>query len=108
MSAWGFITMGRSARSKLRWRKVESTATSVPGSDSRRSVTRVHRIGCISAMLEPQSTKASACSMSLYTPMGSSEPKVRIKPPTAEAMQWRALGSMLLLRKPALNSLLAA
>ena len=31
-----------------------------------------------------------------------------MKPPTAEAMQWRAFGSMLLERKPALNSLEAA
>ena len=31
-----------------------------------------------------------------------------MKPNAAEAMQWRALGSMLLERKPALNSLLAA
>jgi hypothetical protein len=35
-------------------------------------------------------------------------PKLRMKPITAEAMQWRALGSMLLLRRPALNSLFAA
>ena len=34
------------------------------GCERRRSVTRVHRMGCISAMLLPQSTKASACSMS--------------------------------------------
>ena len=34
------------------------------GALRRRSVTRVHRIGCISAMFEPQSTKASACSKS--------------------------------------------
>ncbi|MCY1536470.1 hypothetical protein D9M68_719300 [compost metagenome] len=40
--------------------------------------------------------------------MGSSAPKVRIKPITAEAMQWRALGSILLLRRPAFISLLAA
>ena len=32
--------------------------------ESRRSATRVHRIGCISAMLEPHSTKASVASMS--------------------------------------------
>ena len=35
-------------------------------------------------------------------------PKVCIRPVTAEAMQWRALGSRLLLRKPALTSLAAA
>jgi hypothetical protein len=35
-------------------------------------------------------------------------PKVRMKPATAEAMQWRAFGSMLLLRKPAFISLTAA
>jgi hypothetical protein len=69
---------------------------------------RDQRIGCISAMFEPHSTKASACSASSYTPIGSSAPKVRMKPITAEAMQWRAFGSMLLERKPALNSLLAA
>ena len=42
----------------------DSTATFVFGADSRRSVTRDHRIGCISAMFEPHSTKASAASMS--------------------------------------------
>src|ERR1051325_8528051 len=35
-------------------------------------------------------------------------PQGRPKPTAADAMQWRALGSMLLLRKPALNNLLAA
>jgi hypothetical protein len=35
-------------------------------------------------------------------------PNVRIMPATAEAMQWRALGSMLFVRKPALNSFEAA
>jgi hypothetical protein len=35
-------------------------------------------------------------------------PKVRMKPATAEAMQWRAFGSMLLERKPAFISLAAA
>jgi hypothetical protein len=35
-------------------------------------------------------------------------PNVRMKPITADAMQWRAFGSMLFDRKPALNSLLAA
>ncbi|MHC2192547.1 hypothetical protein ACVJF1_005180 [Bradyrhizobium diazoefficiens] len=35
-------------------------------------------------------------------------PKVRIMPATAEAMQCRALGSMLLVRKPALNNFEAA
>ncbi len=34
------------------------------GALSLRSVTRVHRMGCISAMLEPQRTKASAASIS--------------------------------------------
>ena len=42
----------------------QSTATLTCGCDRRRSVTRVHRIGCISAMFEPQSTNASAASMS--------------------------------------------
>src|SRR5438093_6066566 len=51
-----------SARSELRWVKVESTATFTCGWLRRRSVRRVHRIGCISAMLEPHSTKASAAS----------------------------------------------
>ena len=40
--------------------------------------------------------------------MGSSMPKVRMKPATAEAMQWRALGSRLLVRNPAFISLEAA
>jgi hypothetical protein len=35
-------------------------------------------------------------------------PKVRMKPATALAMQWRALGSMLLVRRPAFISLAAA
>ena len=35
-------------------------------------------------------------------------PLLRMKPITAEAMQWRAFGSMWLLRKPAFISLLAA
>src|SRR4051794_32655860 len=35
-------------------------------------------------------------------------PKVRIMPATADAMQWRAVGAVVLLRKPALNSLEAA
>ena len=35
-------------------------------------------------------------------------PLLRMKPATALAMQWRALGSMLLLRKPAFHSLVAA
>ena len=35
-------------------------------------------------------------------------PKVRMKPTAAEAMQWRALGSRLLERKPACISLVAA
>jgi len=35
-------------------------------------------------------------------------PNVRMKPATAEAMQCRAFGSMLLERKPAFHSLLAA
>ena len=45
-------------------RERDSTATLTCGWLSRRSVSRVHRIGCISAMLEPQSTKASAASKS--------------------------------------------
>ena len=36
------------------------------------------------------------------------QPLLRMKPTTAEAMQWRALGSRLLERKPALNNLAAA
>ena len=38
--------------------------TGVVGTLSRRSVTRVQRMGCISAIFEPHSTKASVCSMS--------------------------------------------
>ena len=44
--------------------KVESTATFTCGLPMPRSAMRVHRIGCISAMLEPQSTNASAASIS--------------------------------------------
>jgi hypothetical protein len=40
-----------SASSKLRCSKVESTTTLLCGLDRRRSVMRLHRIGCISAML---------------------------------------------------------
>ena len=64
MSACGVNTIGRSARSKLRCSKVESTTTFTCGAVSRRSASRDHRIGCISAMFEPHSTKASACSRS--------------------------------------------
>ncbi len=63
-SVCGVNTMPMSARSNERCSKVESTATRTCGAESRRSVTRVHRIGCISAMLEPHSTKASVASMS--------------------------------------------
>ena len=56
--------MGMSARSKLRCSKVDSTATLTCGWLRRRSVTRLHRIGCISAMFEPHSTKLSVASMS--------------------------------------------
>ncbi|MNN36470.1 hypothetical protein D3C81_1503690 [compost metagenome] len=55
---------GMSARSKERCVKVDSTATRVFGWLRRRSVMRVHRMGCISAMFEPHSTKASAASKS--------------------------------------------
>ncbi|MFT4927798.1 MAG: hypothetical protein ACI8WB_003912 [Phenylobacterium sp.] len=48
----------------------------------------------------PQHTSVGGFNI-VIKPIGSSMPKVRIKPPTAEAIQWRALGSMLLVLKPA-------
>ncbi len=56
--------MGKSASSKLRCSKVDSTATLTCGALSRRSVTRDQSTGCISAMFEPQRTKLSVASMS--------------------------------------------
>jgi SAM-dependent methyltransferase len=52
-SVCGLNTMGMSARSKQRCSNVERTATLTCGALKRRSVTRVHKIGCISAMFEP-------------------------------------------------------
>ena len=63
-SVCGLKTMALSASSKLRFSKVESTCTWAPFLVRRVSVSRDHRMGCISAMLAPQSTKVSACSRS--------------------------------------------
>ncbi|MNT62873.1 hypothetical protein D3C72_2006360 [compost metagenome] len=63
-SVCGVNTMPLSASSKLRCSKVDRTDTLTFSLLRRRSVMRDHRIGCISAMLEPHSTKASACSIS--------------------------------------------
>jgi hypothetical protein len=41
-------------------------------------------------------------------PLGSSMPKVRMRAAAALAMQWRALGSMLLERRPVFISFTAA
>ncbi len=71
---------------------------------SLRSVARDQSTGCASAMFAPQRIMTSASSMSSYTFAGSSMPKVCMKAATAEAMQWRALGSRLFERKPAFIS----
>src|SRR5712675_2847293 len=54
-SVCGLNTAPMSARSNERCSKVDSTATCTCGALRRRSATRVHRIGCISAMLLPHS-----------------------------------------------------
>jgi len=86
-SVCGLKISSTSASSLERCPYVDSTKIFTCFAVRRRSVMRDHSTGCISAMFEPHSTNASACSASSYTPIGSSAPKVRMKPITAEAMQ---------------------